>query len=60
MNQGLFFGQLVIGPAGCGKVTTIVIIVNVLQTYARNGLNPQKKHHNYQSRSSSRKQRIQM
>lgn len=42
MNQGIYYGQLVIGPAGSGKVLIYPIppIVNILQTYAINGINP--------------------
>ncbi len=40
MNQGVFFGQIVIGPAGSGKVPIkISNLVNILQAHAINGLN---------------------
>ena len=32
MNQGLFFGQLVVGPAGCGKVTITIFSRLILST----------------------------
>lgn len=43
MNQGIFYGQIVIGPAGSGKVTIAHEKVNILQANARYGLNSQKK-----------------
>jgi ATP-dependent protease Clp ATPase subunit len=30
MNQGIYFGQLVIGPAGSGKVLLYFTLVNIL------------------------------
>jgi hypothetical protein len=46
MNSGVFFGQIVIGPAGSGKVNSKLNLVNILQSYARNGLNSEKKYCN--------------
>lgn len=37
MNQGIFFGQIVIGPAGSGKVTLPPILVHLLQANAGYG-----------------------
>ena len=48
MNQGVFFGQIVIGPAGSGKVIHYIINeVNILQDNAINGINITKKHHHF-------------
>ena len=52
MNQGLYFGQMVIGPAGSGKVLRVIMEVDLLQAYAGNGLNIEKKDNNCELRSS--------
>ncbi len=43
-NQGVYFGQIVVGPAGSGKVITSYIQVYILHNHAINGINPQKKY----------------
>lgn len=50
MNQGVYFGQLVIGPAGSGKVHP-TYQVDLQQRDAVDGEHPQAKYHNLQPRS---------
>ena len=59
MNQGVYFGQIVIGPAGSGKVqTNLSDLVNILQTHAINGLNTPSQHNRVQPRPRRLVQRV--
>lgn len=49
MNQGVYFGQIIIGPAGAGKVTLYFISVNILSSDARDGIDLKTQHCNFQS-----------
>lgn len=46
MKEGVYYGQVVVGPAGCGKVDSYSHSVNLLPCYAGHGTNPQAQHHN--------------
>jgi hypothetical protein len=37
MKEGVYYGQMVVGPAGCGKVHYQLLIVNKLSCYAGHG-----------------------
>lgn len=58
MNQGVFFGQMVIGPAGSGKVNRHIPLVNILQTHAVNSRNTPQKYYRGESGPCGRAQRL--